>query len=317
MLRAPFDDYNYCMEPSDIIGIATVLLGPDKKRLDFHTPMSYVPYARFISLPQNVGYRNACIVNTSIEGTHWVVVCADIQPESKRIWILDPLGPNTIYTAEMMKYIKEIANDVVITPIHFSLQAPGTTTCSFYAIFWFCNLIVLLTAGGGGDFEQEWLGLTTMLDAVDLANNEYDDVLLGDLPTQFQDICLGILILLSDDVNVNELELHTLYGQSWDDIVRKLKPLLGVTAPVVAADLVVPSPIATDMDNEPSDVVPSPTGSAVNRRLALEVEDDDDGVDIIDQTGSATPFSPPPQTPARSRRVEQPTRRETSNANRY
>ncbi len=110
------------MEPSEIIGIVTVLLGPDKKRLDFQTPMSYAPYARFISLPENVGYRNACIVNTSIEGTHWVVVCADIQQDAKRIWIMDPLGPNTIYTADMMEHVKIIAKDVVISPIHFNLQ---------------------------------------------------------------------------------------------------------------------------------------------------------------------------------------------------
>jgi hypothetical protein len=120
-LKHPFV-HGYWMEPSEIVGVVCTLFGKDAKACAFNAPASYVPFGIFLRDQKDNGVQDAWIVNTSIEGTHWVMVIVDIQPDAKRMWIVEPLAPNTPYTLKMAQFIKETVPDIAIKTLWLGLQ---------------------------------------------------------------------------------------------------------------------------------------------------------------------------------------------------
>ena len=120
-LKAPYLP-GYWMEPSEIVGVCCTLLGGDVKACQFETPTSYVPFAHFIRNQTNQGVCNVWIVNTSIEGTHWVLVFFETLPDSKRIWVADPMGQTTPYSNKMVAFIRELVHDVTADVFYLDWQ---------------------------------------------------------------------------------------------------------------------------------------------------------------------------------------------------
>ena len=100
-LRGPYKR-GYQMEPMELIGVISVLLGHNQVACRFQAPTSYVPFGHFLKDESNMGMRDVWIVNTSIEGCHWVLAFADVQQDSKRLWVVDPLHAGSQYTATMV-----------------------------------------------------------------------------------------------------------------------------------------------------------------------------------------------------------------------
>jgi hypothetical protein len=120
-LRAPYV-HGYCLEQEELIGVISTFLGPLPDRQNFQTPMSYVPFTHFIRDSKNVGLRDVYIVNTSIEGTHWVIVFVDIKEEEKLLWIVDSLRDGTQYTPTMIDLIMEVLPNAIIKTYYLGLQ---------------------------------------------------------------------------------------------------------------------------------------------------------------------------------------------------
>ena len=100
-LRKPYV-HGYQMEPSELIGVICAILGKNTVESRIEAPTSYVPFGHFLADPNNIGMRDVWVVNTSIEGCHWVLAFADVQQDSKRLWVVDPLHAGSQYTATMV-----------------------------------------------------------------------------------------------------------------------------------------------------------------------------------------------------------------------
>jgi hypothetical protein len=234
--------------------------------------MSYVPFGRFISDAANVGLRDVWIINTSIEGTHWVVACASHTADGLFIWIIDPLGSNTPYTASLIRNLLFYASDAKIKAFHLDVQAPGSTSCSFFTIYWFCNIRNMLLAA---DFSLKWDELISMIES-DGHEGPLKAQTLGPLPGHFQDICLAILVLIQDGADLSSLGLYEQFGHSFDAMLDILKPLL----PIVASEVVIVDPHQDGSDGDvqvvkallsPSSSTPSSTPE-LRRRATTNAE---------------------------------------------
>ena len=121
-LQAPYLPGGYCMEPSEIIGAMSVLLGYDTLACQFQAPTSYIPFGHFLADPANLGIRDVWVVNTSNQGIHWVLAFADIQQQSKRVWVVDPLHHESKYRTSMVELIKELVPEIITDAIYLDLQ---------------------------------------------------------------------------------------------------------------------------------------------------------------------------------------------------
>lgn len=159
-----------------------------------------------------------------------------------------------------------------------------------------------MLSGEAGDFLKKWGDVITILESIDNHQDEKEIPFLGALPAHFQEVCLAILILVEDGIDVSKLGLHELYGTSVDAMVLKIKPLLitpatGIDVDIKAVPVVLPPPdVSRKLDLDCSD-----TGES----KALDPD-----VSVIDSMSSPTQSHK--KTPA-----AKVTRRITSNALRY
>ena len=155
----------------------------------------------------------------------------------------------------------------------------------------------MLKEGGASAFQTNWNTLITLLESDDDDNQNKKNVFCP-LPAQFEQVCLAILSLLEDDVKVSDLGLHDFFGQSMDEMVARIKPLL--VSPSVLPDVVPPTDAQT----------------SVNRQLDLECSDDGDAKDVVPDVSVIDPIAPPSQS-RQETKLPEPIKRTTYTTQRY